>query len=982
MATSRFPPLRQARGTRLNTIVEERESLCSKSDNGLEERSPLKSPGPPQLKLQTTGLSSVTKKQRAPSPLSAETVSSCSDTEWQCQMQGLDELYDATDDESELSDDCMCSQPASATTPVDTEDATTSPNPQKRCCNLTIPSHTSLSIQPSKNSPVPPTPPPKIPVSPAALSRLGYSVPAVHAPPSLDGSVSSDQVSSASSPATPDLPPVPDNDWSAEEVPVQLDLQSGDEHDAGFDPDAGADSQNIEIAIEDADDDWHHVLGSFPAAPSWEHRDSSTPSSLELDAEPAREPTPSDRGIDLPEGALDILKHIPLNGTPEPWSETSEEHEEMWQVDPSGSVHSEDATPASALSGYSFSSLSVPSPGGFFATLTPRARHTWSFPTSDPHPTSTTAAEFYNLPFGRNGGGEIVEQIVECPERLPEEEGELTAVPTLDGPPTAVRFPPEVASPIEQDSPVSPEADVVNEIPGVATFSSNYEYDENYHQELQRKALASFDRTSVWLAAQDSYLAALCETNPANSANNESGEVHDAVGDKETGRGSLDSNREKAIQLPEAPSSQPSATASKDSIYWRGFQFLRQCSSHQDSFVHRNMRFDAVQSNRLGLTKLHSNRLSGNYELDHYERPGYNGPFSKDQRNSRIESTVAEKAQFTLLKKEQLVLAQIRQSLWAMDALRYLNGGHLLASPASRRLSKSSQKNGNSRVRVLDLGGHASCEWGWYLAHDNPNASVYTVFTQQQKVNPGIKGPDNHHQVSVQHLWKLPFGKNKFDVISVRSLPALLKTEKPTGQDKDEYDLCLQECYRCLKPGGYLEFFTMDSEVARGGPLASAMSVEFAFNLKIRGYDASPTKNFLSRLRKANLVGVKRAWMFLPMGVEPVKHQPLLSRGQVASNHIVNQSKEYELGGDAPVASTADVASVTGLFGGWMWEQWLLKLQMEMGRDADRFLEGVGGVFDEGRKNGAGWTCLSGWAMKPKTTNRKKQNRSHGFGGI
>jgi hypothetical protein len=49
-----------------------------------------------------------------------------------------------------------------------------------------------------------------------------------------------------------------------------------------------------------------------------------------------------------------------------------------------------------------------------------------------------------------------------------------------------------------------------------------------------------------------------------------------------------------------------------------------------------------------------------------------------------------------------------------------------------------------------------------------------------------------------------------------------------------------------------------------------------------------------------------------------------------------------------------------------MWEQWLLKLQVEMGRERHRLLEGIGSVFDEGRKNGAGWTSLSGWAMKPK----------------
>lgn len=972
MAT-RCPPLRQAQGTRLNTIIEETRE--TESNDGRPEGSPAKPTSPPQLKLQTTGLNAASFRRNRPvSPPS----SSCSDTEWQHQMQGLDELYDATDFESEMSDESMSfssSQPVSAVTPTATRDST-SPMSRNRLPSLSIPPpHTWSSIQGApKNSPVPPTPPPKIPVSPAALSKLTYPVPAVHAPPSLDGSVSSDQVSGNSAPATPDLQSVPDDDWNSQELQIQLDLDLEDNQNADNpDPDAGSDPQNIETAIEDTDEDWHRILGNFPAIPSRAHPHTSTTLSLELDAEPAREPTPSDRGIDLPEDALAILRHIHLDGTPEPWSETSEDHEEMWQVDPSQgcSLSVGDATPSSTLSGYSFSSLSIPSPGGFFATLTPPARHTWSIPRDGKAPSSATAEDFYYLPFDQHDNGETVEQVIECPERSPEE-GELTAVPAPDGPPTAVRIPPEVASP----SPVSPTADAISEIPGAACVSANTEYDEHYHEELQQKALASLDRTSVWLAAQESYLSALRETNPVNSTNNESRQVLDAVDDGE-GRKCSETNHEESAHvaetLPEPASSHPSATASKDSIYWRGFQFLRQCAGQQDNFMHRNVRFDAIQSIRLGLTKTHTNRLSGNYELVHHERPPYKGPFSQAPRHSTLMSILTEKAQFSLLEKEQLVLAQIQQSLWAMDSLRYLNGGRLLASPSSQRLSKAAITTGSPnsksmrRWRILDLGGHASCEWGWYLAHDHPNVSVYTVFTEQQKVNPGIKGPANHRQLSVSQLWKLPFGDKKFDVISVRSLPALLKAERPVGHDQDEYDLCLKECYRCLKPGGYIEFFTMDAEIARAGPYASATSVEFAFNLKSRGYDPIPTKNFLNRLRKANLVGIKRAWMFLPMGVEPVRRAP----PRTPDPHAKCVPKVT-----SPNGSTADIASLSGLFGGWMWEQWLLKLQMEMGRDGDRLLEGIGSVFDEGRKNGAGWTCLSGWAMKPK----RKQTYSHGSG--
>ena len=154
----------------------------------------------------------------------------------------------------------------------------------------------------------------------------------------------------------------------------------------------------------------------------------------------------------------------------------------------------------------------------------------------------------------------------------------------------------------------------------------------------------------------------------------------------------------------------------------------------------------------------------------------------------------------------------------------------------------------------------------------------------------------------------------------------------------------------------------MDAEISRAGPLASATSVEFAFNLKTRGYDPTPTKTFMCRLQKGNFVGVKRAWMFLPMGIEPSKTETLR---ETPDPRVKSQVDEYETV-QGPVGSTADVASVTGLLGGWIWEQWLLKLQIETGREQGKLLEGIGTVFDEGRKNGAGWTCLSGWAMKPK----------------
>ncbi|KAL9025858.1 MAG: hypothetical protein Q9180_007580, partial [Flavoplaca navasiana] len=42
----------------------------------------------------------------------------------------------------------------------------------------------------------------------------------------------------------------------------------------------------------------------------------------------------------------------------------------------------------------------------------------------------------------------------------------------------------------------------------------------------------------------------------------------------------------------------------------------------------------------------------------------------------------------------------------------------------------------------------------------------------------------------------------------------------------------------------------------------------------------------------------------------------------------------------------------------WAWEQWMLKLQVEMGKE--NLLEGIAGVMEEGKATGAGWRCLNG----------------------
>lgn len=965
LGTAIASPPRRARRTVLNTIIEDTREAQYGEENGSNSRlkvttNPTMDPG------KVAVAASKEEVDRVSTPVSTESLSSCSDQEWQRGMRSFDELYDATDDESgEECPSLSSSRPSSLAT-ASARGSTYSSSSRNRYPSLTIPSDTlwpSLNT-PNKSSPVPPTPPPKIPVSPAALSKLPRFVPALHAPPSLDGSVSSDQISNISAPATPELQTVSDLEWDDQPIrflPNSEATRNADESSTGM-------ATEGELAIEAADDDWNPLLESFPRIPVRGEGEITEMIPIVIADDSARSQSPEAHGIMLPPDAMATLRHIPLDGSPEPWSETSEKNDEMQQLSasPSRPRSADGATPSSELSGYSFTNLSIPSPGDFFSSLGPRARRTWAMPDANNPPSSAVAERFYHVPWTRDDNGEIVEQVVHCPEHVSADE-QQTAIPLSSGPPTAIRISsdPENGQSHQNDSsPISPGADPVQEIDRSGVTN---EYEESYEQELKRQAVANLDRTSVWLAAQASYLAALHETNPVNQAQSNA-EAPEA--EKVTSPSVADFPPRKSVRFAEnvlesaASSPPPQAPASKDSIYWRGFQSMLQRSRCRDTFLHSNIRFDAVQSVRLGLRDKHVDSLMGKYELVRPERPAYTGPFSQAPRNSKAAEVLAEQAFFAELEREQMVLAQLRQSMWATEALRYLNRGSLISSPASKRLSRVTQplNAGKRRLRVLDLGGQAACGWAWHLAHDYRNVKIYTVVTKDQVVNDAIKGPANHRCVSVPCLWKLPFRDNQFDVISARSLHALLKTERPIGESLDEFDLCLQECYRCLKPGGYLEFFVMDAEIARAGPYGSATSVEFAFNLKTRGYDPAPTKRFLARLRRGRFVGIKRVWLFLPMGVEPVKPQPPRETPDPAAPSQVHNYEAIH----GPVGSTADVASMTGLLGGWMWEQWLLKLQMEMGRERKKLLEGVGSIFDEGRKNGSGWTCLCGWAMKPK----------------
>ena len=503
-----------------------------------------------------------------------------------------------------------------------------------------------------------------------------------------------------------------------------------------------------------------------------------------------------------------------------------------------------------------------------------------------------------------------------------------------------------------------------------STGEIRYEYEEAYENELLENATSNLDRTSVWLAAQSTYMSALRETNPLNDMDKDW--TQERRLSAQSKHEALDSPMKKAVRFLEEAiitTDEPvtKGDVQKEAIFHQAFNHILRERKRRDAFVHATARIDALQSLRVALRELHIDQLLGKYAVRESQKPKYSGPFSQNPRQTGVFELTPAQTAFRKVEREKEALDQITSTMWVVDALKYINGNRLFASPVTKRLARAvlplddPKCVGSKRYRVLDLGGNTSCDWAWHCATKWPNVKVYTVITKDQTSTRHLKGPSNCRQVSVPHVWQLPFRDGHFDVISARSLHAMLRHEPVPGQTQiDEYDLCLKECMRVMKPGGYLEYLLMDASIARSGPLGSAMSVEFGFNLKTRGYDAVPTKVFLRRLRKANFVGLKREWMFLPMG-EATRESAAVREAPAPEVSGIEGLEAVQ----GPVGSTEDVANVTGLLGGWMWEQWMLKLQMEMGKEKGRLLEGVPAVIEEGRNSGSGWRCLSGWARKP-----------------
>ncbi|KAF4469636.1 hypothetical protein FALBO_3449 [Fusarium albosuccineum] len=854
----------------------------------------------------------------------------------------FEDLYDVTDEEDDLpkrkaslkSRQAQTKQPAPLVIP-ETHDNS-------------VETWSAVDNMKKMTSPVPLTPSVKLTMSPAQMEFMDQQhaaqTPTMSAPPSLDGSLTSEQLAAMSAPPTP----IMGND----EVPTE-DVWAGVQLQPG-------------------------ALATLQALSSGEENPHEQPAQL-LEVPQTTQPT-----TEMRQQPLRLITNF--------------------QSQPAVSRAFSPNPNRQSLA--DLTKLDIPSPGGFFSGLSPRTRNTWHLPSRSPEmppPTSTTAEQFYRCPWNtdappmpkRKDSAEdfyrnvkftpapvepIVEQVVELKEEDDFSDDMPTARPVFEHKtaPSTVESANAPASPQAEDAP----AEIV------------VDYDPDYARKQQQEALSHFDRTELWLMAQRAYLRGVQdETSEEDDGalNTILEEIEDENAEPAKIQPQLDLSApikktvrfSNLVSTSEHPKRLPSMLVRRESAYYRAFQDYIVRVQRQDVFVHQLARFEAIQAQRVSLREAHRNQLLGKYQLSVV-------PQSAKKRLSanvaRGDDNIIDDPEKLRREKEVEAMNQMTVAAWHVAALKMLNGGRLISAPVTKRLARLSRmapgKDGvtRDRARILDLGGQATCDWAWHCALQFPNTKVYTVTTKaiRQLSNCNVRGPPNHRQVAVEKLSRLPFADNQFDLISARELHSILKFVGENGED--EWDTCLKECMRVLKPGGYLDFSLLDSDIINAGPAGLAKSVEFGFALKTLGYDPNPTKLWLSRLARAGFQDTRRIWMCLPMGARRSMYKapptPPLKDSPDGQSIRTCQMDAMVMG------SSDDIASACSIVGGWSWERWLLRCEMEKVsgelrladtvtggaamEEAGKCLDGVAAVFEEGRNSKSGFRMLSGYARKPK----------------
>lgn len=230
-----------------------------------------------------------------------------------------------------------------------------------------------------------------------------------------------------------------------------------------------------------------------------------------------------------------------------------------------------------------------------------------------------------------------------------------------------------------------------------------------------------------------------------------------------------------------------------------------------------------------------------------------------------------------------------------------------------------------------------------------------------------------------------------------------------------------------------------------GNALSNPNGFDFGRELKKRGYEADGgCSKLMARLKKAGFTDVKRQWVGLPLGRTGPTHENVLASyadiddaasaaavaravspdngssktslrrmGSVSQangrsrtpfppaprpisevstiSRIIEQYLNVEAV-QGPVGSTADVSDMAGLLGSLMWEEWAVRLRLEIlngGRgnksevnentdasfEAANLLYGINEILAAGYAKGACFRGIVGWARKPSEATKKQASK-------
>ena len=632
------------------------------------------------------------------------------------------------------------------------------------------------------------------------------------------------------------------------------------------------------------------------------------------------------------------------------------------------------------------SAISVPSPGGFFASLDRTSKRTWSCakPPTD-QPSTTTAECFYDVPWDHHIS-EVKEHVVE----IRNEDGS-------EGPPTARQ---EQFTARRSEERVGPHEMVIR-------TDQRYDYDEDYERKLHATAAGNMSRTSLWLNAQEQYFSALKGANPVNATVDESSVSQAARAQFMSPTDSLPSHStfspsKKALRFvepskPKTPLTAiripPTAPAS-DPLFYHAFQHLVAHARAVDAYGMRQLRADALQAQRLHLPEVHRAQLLGQYAVRVPVRPekdfGHLPSAPNDPATQKHREEVAR------VERERNALQQVSLAMWHLEACKFLSGGSLLPRIATEALAKA--KSAGRTARVLDLGGLPTADWGWAVALGDRDVTVYTAIvtpfqddiskeTQEATAHwSPHRTPSNHRILTVSSPYRLPFPSGSFDVISARTLATLCRTIKPASPPSqaepfssvkspleefdlpfasdfgganrgalpssartvsgysDEFVAVLAECKRILAPGGVLAYEYLDAEVVAASAPSTRVRKDSAVSVSVSPPNPKSEKQQnRSRSKSLHAKSVEFAVALRQASYDPsAGHRsfPRLLEAGFKKQQIRETALELPVGG-----SEDSVGSISEVAGAVKWERWIL------GTRGVKGLEGVGKALESARKN-------------------------------